>query len=219
MASRWTVEPLAKDEAEWVRGEQSDMVLVVFANIHPHLDFRYRCCEKLGHLGDSAMDTQQHDAAFKFYSAALSIHPPSAQGSCILRSKVCMAERSWGDAIGHANEVSTPLLCHPHVSRQDPQAISSDPSSPWGYEIKHAALHGAGRYDDAVQAFEAMLSKMGESPDPQIRGKLFAPFHGNDDLLTSFGRASWSVRQSVQHTGEDSQNCSTNDTSFTTRTH
>ena len=46
-----------------------------------------------------------------------------------------------------------------------------DPSSPWGYERKHAALHKAGRYDDAISAFETMLSKISQSPDPGIRGE------------------------------------------------
>ena len=44
-----------------------------------------------------------------------------------------------------------------------------DPSSPWGYERKHAALHGAKRYEDAVATFETMLLKMSQSPDPDIR--------------------------------------------------
>ena len=45
-----------------------------------------------------------------------------------------------------------------------------DPSSPWGYEGKHAALHGAGRYDDAIGTFETMLLNISQSPDPEIRG-------------------------------------------------
>ena len=46
-----------------------------------------------------------------------------------------------------------------------------DPSSPWGYERKHTALHGAGRYDDAIATFETMLLKISQSPDPKIRGE------------------------------------------------
>ena len=46
-----------------------------------------------------------------------------------------------------------------------------DPSSPWGYERKHAALHVAGRYDDAIRAFETMLLKISQSPDPEICGE------------------------------------------------
>ena len=48
--------------------------------------------------------------------------------------------------------------------------IALDPSSPWGYERKHAALHGAGRYDDAIGMFETMLLKILQSLDPEIRG-------------------------------------------------
>ena len=58
------------------------------------------------------------------------------------------------------------------MSTRNHQAITLDPSSPWGYEIKRAALHQAGRYNDAIQTFETMLSKMAHSPDPQIRGEL-----------------------------------------------
>ena len=51
------------------------------------------------------------------------------------------------------------------------QVIKLDPSSPSGYEKKHAALHGAGRYGDAINAFKTMLSKMSQSSDPGIRGE------------------------------------------------
>ena len=46
--------------------------------------------------------------------------------------------------------------------------IKLDPSSPWGYERKHAALHKAGDYDKAMSAFKTMLSEMAHSPDPEI---------------------------------------------------
>ena len=51
------------------------------------------------------------------------------------------------------------------------QAIKLDPLSPWGYERKHAALHKAGEYDNAITAFETMLSKIGHSPDPEIHSQ------------------------------------------------
>ena len=51
------------------------------------------------------MDSQRNDEALKCYSAALSIHPANTQGYLVMRSKVCMATRSWKDAIDHANEV------------------------------------------------------------------------------------------------------------------
>ena len=42
------------------------------------------------------------------------------------------------------------------------QVITLDPSSPWGYEMKHAALHEAGDYENAIKAFETMLSKLSD---------------------------------------------------------
>ncbi|OAX40071.1 hypothetical protein K503DRAFT_28372 [Rhizopogon vinicolor AM-OR11-026] len=41
----------------------------------------------------------------------------------------------------------------------------------FGYELERAALHGAGRYDEASEAFKTMLSKLDEGPDAQIRSK------------------------------------------------
>ena len=51
------------------------------------------------------------------------------------------------------------------------QVIMLDPSSPLGYERKHAALRGAGQLRGADNAFQMMLSKMSESSDPEIRGE------------------------------------------------
>ena len=36
--------------------------------------------------------------------------------------------------------------------------IELDPSSPWGYELKHATLHKAGNYDNVLLAFEGISS-------------------------------------------------------------
>ena len=52
-----------------------------------------------------------------------------------------------------------------------PQVIRLDPSSPLGYERKHEALRGARCFGDAINAFEAMLSKMSQSSDPEICGE------------------------------------------------
>jgi hypothetical protein len=37
--------------------------------------------------------------------------------------------------------------------------------------LKHAALHGARRYDEAIQTFQTMLSKLDDAPDIQTRSK------------------------------------------------
>ena len=68
------------------------------------------------------------------------------------------------------------------------QVIELDPSSPWGYELKHEALHKAGDYKHAVDAFEVMLSKMAESPDSDVQRKLPC-YRDKDNLFRSFDRA------------------------------
>jgi hypothetical protein len=40
-----------------------------------------------------------------------------------------------------------------------------------GYKLKHAALHGAQRYDEAIQTFRTMLSKLDDAPDIQTQGE------------------------------------------------
>ena len=86
------------------------------------------------------------------------------------RSKVYMAKGSWEDAINDTNEVRHFYLQQVSSCRRQHQVTTLDPSSPWGYERKHAALHSAGRYDDAITAFETTLLKISQSPDPEIRG-------------------------------------------------
>ena len=69
------------------------------------------------------------------------------------------------------------------------QVITLDPLSPWGYEVKHAALHKARDFDNAVDALETMLSKIVTSPDPDIRRELYPRYHDKDNLFTLFDRA------------------------------
>ena len=66
------------------------------------------------------------------------------------------------------------------------QVIELDPSSHGGYEGKHAALLGIGRHFDA---FRVMLSKLEQSPDPQIRGKLFCRYCRQQRVLIDFGQS------------------------------
>ena len=68
------------------------------------------------------------------------------------------------------------------------QAIKLDPSSHSGYEGKHAALHGMGRHSEALEAFRTMLSKLEQSPDPQIRGKLCCQYR-QQKVLIGFGQS------------------------------
>ncbi|KAG6377836.1 WD40-repeat-containing domain protein [Boletus reticuloceps] len=111
-----------------------------------------RSSEELAHLGDIAAHAQRHDEAISHYTTALSLDTPSPQSILVKRSKAFLETGSWKQALDDADEV-----------------IRLDPSSPWGYEVKHAALHKARKYEDAINAFEAMLSKMAQSPDPDIQ--------------------------------------------------
>ncbi|KAF8120651.1 hypothetical protein EV363DRAFT_1458945 [Boletus edulis] len=61
--------------------------------------------------------------------------------------KAFLATESWKEALDDAKQV-----------------ISLDSSSPWGYEVNRATSYKAGKYDDAVHAFEAMLSRMAQYP-------------------------------------------------------
>ena len=60
--------------------------------------------------------------------------------------------------------------------------INLDPSSHWGYERKHAALHGAEDYGEAINAVLRMLSNIENSPDEEIRR--MSPIPTWDDALT-----------------------------------
>ena len=68
------------------------------------------------------------------------------------------------------------------------QVIALDPLSPWGYEMKHAALHKAGNFDNAIDALETMLSKIEQSSDLDIRRELCPRYRDKDDPLTLFDR-------------------------------
>ncbi|KAF8139079.1 hypothetical protein EV363DRAFT_1580710 [Boletus edulis] len=114
-------------------------------------DGERRSAGKLEHLGDTALDAHRHDEAITHYTNALSLDPASPD-ILIKRSKAHMATASWKEALNDAN-----------------QAIKLDPLSPWGYEMKHAALHKIGDYDNAVDTFGTMLSKMESSADPKAR--------------------------------------------------
>ena len=132
-------------------------------------DFRKRASKKPEHLGDTAANAQRYDEAVSLYTAALSFHPRSPQGLLIKRSKAYTALGSWKQALDDANQVHLFIPGRPISLTRPHQVIEGDPSLPWGHELKHAALHKAGDYDNAILAFEEMLSNIKQSPDPDIR--------------------------------------------------
>ncbi|KAF8430753.1 hypothetical protein L210DRAFT_3730336 [Boletus edulis BED1] len=144
---------------EWVCGEPTVSFDLGVETLGTHdeqlawaLDLRQRASEKLERLGDMAVDALRYDDAISYYSSASSPISSSPKAILLKRSKAWLATGSWKQALQDANQV-----------------IMLDPSSPWGYEIKHAALHKGGDYDNAIRAFEMMLSKMAESRDPGVQ--------------------------------------------------
>ncbi|KAN0082754.1 hypothetical protein V8E55_008549 [Tylopilus felleus] len=120
------------------------------------LDFKRRCSKKLESLGDAATNAQCHDKAIFRYSAAMPLRRHvSRHGLLVKRSKAYVANGLSKDALSDANEV-----------------VKLDPSSPLGYERRHAALRGEGRYKDAIDAFKMMISMISQSSDPDIRDGL-----------------------------------------------
>ncbi|KAG2358617.1 WD40-repeat-containing domain protein, partial [Suillus spraguei] len=49
------------------------------------------------------------------------------------------------------------------------KVIELDPSSHIGFQLTHAALHGLQRYDEAIDAFTIMLSKLDHAPEAKVR--------------------------------------------------
>ncbi|KAG1823960.1 WD40-repeat-containing domain protein [Suillus subaureus] len=68
------------------------------------------------------------------------------------RSKVKLGQNLYMDALSDADKV-----------------IELNPSSYIGYELKYAALRGVRHYDNALEAFKILLSKLDDALDPQIR--------------------------------------------------
>lgn len=75
-------------------------------------------------------------------------------------------------------------LVHPPYT----QVIKLDPSSHRGYEMRYAALHGAGDYDEAIDAVLCMLSNIESSPNEGIR-RTYLRHYPEDHASTMIYRA------------------------------
>lgn len=132
----------------------------------------HRCTKKLEHFGDVAAQARRHDEAIAQYSTALSLNPVPPKDVFMKRCDAYMAKGFWLDAIHDAEQVLADVLYSlSSLTKYHHQVITLDPSYPWGYERKHAALHGAGLYFNAIGSFKMMLLMISQSPDPKIRRK------------------------------------------------
>ncbi|KAG1793190.1 uncharacterized protein HD556DRAFT_1527681 [Suillus plorans] len=101
--------------------------------------------------GDAALAASDFDRAIDLYSAVIDLDSASdvVFAKC---SQAKLGNRLWEEALLDAQK-----------------ATELNPSSHVGYELTYTALHGAQRYDEAIEAFKIMLSKLDDSPDAQIR--------------------------------------------------
>jgi len=77
-----------------------------------------------------------------------------------------MGERPYGRTKGAVTStISWPelIMCT--------QVIELSPSSFLGYQLKHACMHGAQRYDEAIMALDIMVSKLDHVSDTHSRGE------------------------------------------------
>ncbi|KAG2346471.1 hypothetical protein BDR05DRAFT_959376, partial [Suillus weaverae] len=101
--------------------------------------------------GDDALAAGNYDTAIELYSAAIDLDL-ATDAVFANRSKARSEKMLWDDALLDAQTV-----------------IKLTPSSYVGYKLEHVALHGAQRYDEAIDAFQTMLSKFENAPDTQTR--------------------------------------------------
>ncbi|KAN0091537.1 hypothetical protein V8E55_005103, partial [Tylopilus felleus] len=116
-------------------------------------EFAHRCITALERLGDDASNVGKRDEALAAYFTALSL-ASSTPNTVVLTKwvRMMLIRRSGKETLSAASKV-----------------IELDPSSHTGYEGKHTALHGMKQYNEAFKTFRMMLSRLEQSPDPQVR--------------------------------------------------
>ncbi|KAG0708171.1 hypothetical protein DFH29DRAFT_1065883 [Suillus ampliporus] len=113
--------------------------------------FEQECSTLSLATGDAALAEYDYDRAISSYTVAIDLNSAS-ETVFANRSKAKSGKLLWEDALLDAQKV-----------------IELNPASHVGYEVKHAALHGAQRYDESILAFQMMISKLDSTPNPQIR--------------------------------------------------
>ncbi|KAG0699361.1 hypothetical protein DFH29DRAFT_55548 [Suillus ampliporus] len=110
--------------------------------------------------GDAALAASDYERAIKSYSLAIDLNSAS-DAVFANRSKARSETMLWEDALLDAHKV-----------------IELNPLSYVGYQVKHAALYGAQRYDDAIAAFQMMLDRLESAHDmhiQQLRERYISP--------------------------------------------
>ncbi|KAG1758678.1 hypothetical protein EDD22DRAFT_909523 [Suillus occidentalis] len=119
--------------------------------------------------GNAALAACDYDRAIALYSVAINLN--STRDIIFAnRGKAKLEKMLWEDALSDAEK-----------------AIELNPSSHVGYEMKHAALRGARRCDEAIPVFEIMLSKLNTVPEALIR-----------ELPQHYGKAEDAIREAIK---------------------
>ncbi|KAG2750670.1 hypothetical protein P692DRAFT_20831547, partial [Suillus brevipes Sb2] len=113
--------------------------------------FKQECSALCVTNGDAALAASDYDRAIDLYSAVITLNSASIT-VFVNSSKAKLGKMLWKEALLDAQMV-----------------IELDSMSYLGYDLKYAALHGAQRYDEAIQTFQTMLSKLDYAPDIQTR--------------------------------------------------
>ncbi|KAG1888660.1 hypothetical protein F4604DRAFT_1950522 [Suillus subluteus] len=127
--------------------------------------------------GDIALTAGNYDRAIELYSAAIDLDF-ATDTIFANRSKARSRKMLWYDALLNAEKV-----------------IELSPSSYFGYQSKHVALHGAHRYDEAIELFKIMLSKLENAPDTQTQ---YAPNSTSFNIVSSLSKLAPTIRQSIR---------------------
>ncbi|KAG2353083.1 quinon protein alcohol dehydrogenase-like superfamily [Suillus spraguei] len=116
-----------------------------------HSAFTEKCSARCLTKGDAALAARNYESAIELYSAVIDLGCTS-DVAFVNGSEANLGKMLWEDALLDAQKV-----------------IELDPSSHVGYQLTHAALRGAQHYDEAIDAFTIMLSKLDGASEMQIR--------------------------------------------------
>ncbi|KAG1785848.1 uncharacterized protein HD556DRAFT_88056 [Suillus plorans] len=115
-------------------------------------DFKQQCSALCAANGEAAFAASDYDKAIDLYSMAIDLDSAS-DIFFASRSQAKLSKMLWEDALLDARKVT-----------------ELNPSSHVGYQLSHSALRGAQRYEEAIEVFTIMLSKLSNAPEAQIRG-------------------------------------------------
>ncbi|KAG2363719.1 hypothetical protein BDR07DRAFT_1403412 [Suillus spraguei] len=113
--------------------------------------FKRDCSVYYAAGGDDALAAGDYDRAIKLYSAVINLGF-ATDTIFANRSRARSGKMLWNHALLDAEKV-----------------IELNPSSYIGYQLKHAVLHGAHRYDEAIEAFKSMLVRLENASHTQTQ--------------------------------------------------